>query len=256
MVRFPPLPELPPALAGKAFAVVRGAYAGPVEQGAALLRPMRAAAPVVIDAFASMPVGALEKIASDPVDPMPFFSWTETLSDLGPATAQTLLRLYAASPAAPFFAIEARHVGGSAAIRAPRDNAFSLRGAEYVLFVYGLADIPQRPSALPGYLASDAPPAAMQTQRAPAMSGQEPSPEVERAIRGYLATVASALKPHATGLLYYNFLGESDISPERARATHTPAHYQRLATLKAVYDPANMFRYNPNIKPAGPAIAH
>jgi hypothetical protein len=232
MIRFPPMPELPPALAGNAFAVARGCYAGPVERGEALLRPMRAVAPVVIDAFARMPIGALEKISSDPVDPMPVFSWSETLNDLGPATAQTLLRLYAEAPATPFFAIEARHMGGSAAIRAPRENAFSLRDAEYALFVYGLAAIP------------------------PLMPDGQPTPEVERAISHYLATVASALKPHATGLQYYNFLGESDISPERGRATHTPAHYQRLAMLKAVYDPANMFRYNPNIMPAGPSIAH
>lgn len=221
-IRFPAIPDIPAPLAGKSFCVVRGCYVGWAARGEALLRPMRQAAPVAVDAFASMPIGELEAISSDPVDPMPLFSWTETLNDLGPATARALIRLHASAPDVPFFAVEARHIGGSAAIRAPRDNAFSLRDTEFVLFIYGLF----------------------------------PAPELEPAIRSYFAEVMTTLKPHVTGMQYYNFLSEMDITPERGRATHTPAHYQRLAALKAVYDPANLFRFNPNITPAGPAIAH
>lgn len=221
-LRFPDIPDIPPPLAGKTFAVVRGCYVGWAARGEALLRPMRQAALVAVDAFTTLNIGELEGISSDPVDPMPVFSWTETLNDLGPETAQALLRLHESAPDVPFFAIEARHVGGSAAIRAPRDNAFSLRGAEFVLFIYGLF----------------------------------PAPELGPAIKSYLGQVTDTLKPHATGMQYYNFLSETDMTPERGRATHTPAHNQRLAALKAVYDPANLFRYNPNIPPAGPAIAH
>jgi len=36
----------------------------------------------------------------------------------------------------------------------------------------------------------------------------------------------------------------------RTRAAYSPEHYQRLVALKGRYDPANMFRFNPNIPPS------
>lgn len=38
--------------------------------------------------------------------------------------------------------------------------------------------------------------------------------------------------------------------PEQVRASYEPGTYRRLAKLKAVYDPSNMFRLNHNIPPA------
>ena len=52
------------------------------------------------------------------------------------------------------------------------------------------------------------------------------------------------------------YLSEMDTTPERCRTTHTPAHYQRLAAIKASYDPENMFRFNPNIAPAETPTVH
>jgi hypothetical protein len=216
MLRLPAMPGIPPQIAGQTLCVVRGLYDGEAAMGEALLRPMRAAAELVFDAFGPMPASELEKIASDPIDPMPVASWTETLRDLDAATARTLIELMESAPDVPFFAIEARHMGGSLAIQAPlRASAFSLRDASFVLFTYGLlAD-----------------------------------PALEPVFTRYFAELATALRPYTTGALYYNFLSDMDTTPERGRATHTPAYRRRLDAIKAVYDPANMFRYNPNIAP-------
>lgn len=222
MIRIPPMPDMPPALSGQTLCVVRGCYLGAAAEGEALLRPMREAAPLVLDAFGPMPASELATIANDPEDPMPVASWTETLRDLEEETAQALLRLMESAPDAPFFALEARHLGGSVAIQAPLESAaFSLRDVEFVLFSYGLLA----------------------------------APEQEPAFRRYFAQMAEELRPYATGRLYYNFLTDMDTTPERGRATHTPEHYQRLAAIKAVYDPTNLFRFNPNIAPDADALA-
>jgi FAD/FMN-containing dehydrogenase len=46
---------------------------------------------------------------------------------------------------------------------------------------------------------------------------------------------------------YVNFLVDE---PERVRAAYPGATYDRLARIKARYDPDNLFRMNQNIPPA------
>jgi hypothetical protein len=55
------------------------------------------------------------------------------------------------------------------------------------------------------------------------------------------------MRPFSTGGVYANNLGEE--GTERIRAAYGD-NYQRLATVKAKYDPANFFRSNQNIQPA------
>jgi FAD/FMN-containing dehydrogenase len=56
-----------------------------------------------------------------------------------------------------------------------------------------------------------------------------------------------AMWPHMTGGVYVNYLGVE--GAERVRAAYG-ANYDRLAALKAKYDPSNLFRLNQNIPPA------
>jgi FAD/FMN-containing dehydrogenase len=55
------------------------------------------------------------------------------------------------------------------------------------------------------------------------------------------------LKPYASGA-YANFL--SDASERSVAAAYPTATYARLASVKAKYDPDNIFNQNHNIKPA------
>lgn len=76
-----------------------------------------------------------------------------------------------------------------------------------------------------------------------------PTPELFEADRAWVRSFWEALRPHAAGAgSYVNFMAEYD--EDRVRATYGPAKYDRLARLKARYDPNNVFRLNANIKPA------
>jgi hypothetical protein len=55
------------------------------------------------------------------------------------------------------------------------------------------------------------------------------------------------MRAYASPGLYVNFLGDEGDGPIREAYR---ANYQRLAAIKAQYDPENFFRRNQNIKPA------
>jgi FAD/FMN-containing dehydrogenase len=52
--------------------------------------------------------------------------------------------------------------------------------------------------------------------------------------------------PYSTGGAYVNYLSEG----EDVHSAYGDARFQRLAAIKAQYDPANLFRFNQNIPPA------
>ncbi len=71
--------------------------------------------------------------------------------------------------------------------------------------------------------------------------------ENERNI-AYTRAIASAMEPWATGRAYLNFIGDEGLG--RVEAAFGPERFARLQTLKATWDPQNLFRHNQNIPPA------
>lgn len=57
------------------------------------------------------------------------------------------------------------------------------------------------------------------------------------------------MAPWATGGVYLNFIGAE--GEDRIRRAYGEAKYARLASIKAEYDPGNVFRGNQNVVPAG-----
>jgi FAD/FMN-containing dehydrogenase len=77
-----------------------------------------------------------------------------------------------------------------------------------------------------------------------------PGPELYEADRPWVRNFWDALRPHAVGSgSYVNFMSEYE--EDRVRAAYGEAKYQRLARVKAEWDPENLFHLNANIKPAG-----
>jgi FAD/FMN-containing dehydrogenase len=77
-----------------------------------------------------------------------------------------------------------------------------------------------------------------------------PTPELMVADRTWVRSVWEALRPHMLGRGSYVNAISDDQDDDRVRASYGPEKYERLAEIKAKYDPGNVFHRNANIKPA------
>ena len=78
-------------------------------------------------------------------------------------------------------------------------------------------------------------------------AGVDADPANAAAIRDWSIGYFEALHPHSAGGAYVNMM--MDEGQERVRASYRD-NYDRLARIKAEYDPGNLFRVNQNIEPA------
>ena len=74
------------------------------------------------------------------------------------------------------------------------------------------------------------------------------SPSEDAACVGWARALYDAAAPFATGGVYVNFMPDDE--PQRVRAGAYGSNYERLAAIKAKYDPKNLFRMNQNVAPA------
>ena len=78
-------------------------------------------------------------------------------------------------------------------------------------------------------------------------AGVDPDPANVATIRNWSIDYHEALHPYSAGGAYVNMM--MDEGEERVRASYRD-NYARLARVKRMYDPDNLFRVNQNIKPA------
>lgn len=214
LMNFPPLPVIPEFLRGQSFAIVRGCYAGPIEQGEALLASWRAWQAPLIDDFKAMPFSQVATISNDPLDPVPGHSTGAWLSELSDGAIDVLTHYaYGVEGPSPITVTESRLAGGAIARVDPEANAYSHRQAQFVLQAIGMA----------------------------------PTPEASQRLIQYFAQFKRDLQPYMTGV-YLNFL-EGEEAQQQVKNGYSAAAYQRLAAIKAQYDPDNLLGYSFNISP-------
>jgi hypothetical protein len=142
LMHFPPAPQLPDALRGRALVQLTLAFLGEVDDGDALVAPLRALAPE-IDRVGVTPAAALGDIAGDPVDPVPDRGHSRLLATLSPGTVDAVVAL--ADPAVTV--VELRHLGG--ALRRPaHPGAAGALEAEALVFASGVPASPGQERAL------------------------------------------------------------------------------------------------------------
>jgi FAD/FMN-containing dehydrogenase len=80
--------------------------------------------------------------------------------------------------------------------------------------------------------------------------GLAPDAGVQAAERGWVRGLWEALSPYAIGSGDGYINGMTDFYDDRVRGSYGTAKYERLARIKAEYDPDNVFHLNANIRPA------
>ncbi len=134
LMRFPPLPELPPELRGQAFVIVMLAYAGDAGAGAELVAPLRAVGAPAIDTLATIPARDLAQVAGDPPGPVPGIGDTALLRELD---VEAYLGVGGPEAQTGLTSIELRHLGGAVGRSDPGHGAGDSIDAQFILFAVG-----------------------------------------------------------------------------------------------------------------------
>ena len=137
ITRVPDLPFIPEIVRGHTLLAVRFAFPGSAAEGERLAAPLRAAAPVYIDALAEMDPALMDTIHGDPKDPAAGWVAGHMLSDLDEELADTILGFAGAGKDFPFVALEMRHLGLATETDVPGGSAVSGRSAKATLSVFG-----------------------------------------------------------------------------------------------------------------------
>ena len=208
----PALPVVPPELVGRPVIAVTACYAGDIDDGARVLRPMRDFGSPVLDVFAPKPFLAHEQMF-DPSYRHGCWYYVRSC-DVAALTDDVIdvVAEYGRRISSPLSSIALWQMGGAVG-RVPDDaTAFSGRSVGFTFNING------------------------NSETADGFQGQ----------RQWARDYWTALAPFHTGV-YVNFLMEE--GEARVRQAYGDGKYERLTTLKRKYDPMNFFRLNQNISP-------
>jgi FAD/FMN-containing dehydrogenase len=210
----PPLPFLPEDVHGKPIVMVGACYAGSLEDGAEVVRPLKQFGSPIVDLLEPKPYVALQSM----FDPSVLHGWhyywkSVELPPLTDGAVETLVE-HASALTSPKSYCIVFQLGGALGRVGEGETAFSQRGAAHNVNINAV--------------------------------WTEEDPEAERHI-AWARDFFEAMQPHAGGHVYLNFLG--DEGGDRVRQAYGAENYKRLLELKRAYDPTNFFRLNQNIAP-------
>jgi FAD/FMN-containing dehydrogenase len=133
LVRFPPFPQVPEPLRGRALVAVTSVHLAGEGEGAAALEPLRAVADPYLDTMATVPAPALADVAGDPQDPTPARQMGRLVDRLDDEAIAAYVELAGPDADVPLIFLELRHLGGALARSAPEHGALDAVDAPYLL---------------------------------------------------------------------------------------------------------------------------
>jgi FAD/FMN-containing dehydrogenase len=202
---------VPRELVGKLACAVLVTYAGEESDAREAMKPLMELKPAG-EMLESMPYAELQCMLDDPPGYRNY--WSADYLDDFPDQAVELFCSRADDMIVPSPSQHVLFPQGGAVGRGDSGFPISWRGARWVVHPFGLWEDP----------ADD-----------------------ERG-RRWARDIGADLQPWATGAVYHNFIG--DEGEDRLVAGFGRENYERLARVKAEYDPDNVFHLNPNVKPA------
>jgi FAD/FMN-containing dehydrogenase len=206
----PPMPFVPESAHGKLVVMILLCYAGDAEAGARAVAPFRAVAEPLADMVRPTRYPELFP-PEDPSYHPAVVGQNMFIERVDRGTAETIVDYLRRSDASMRVA-QLRVLGGAMARVASEATAFAHRDCRIMAHVAAFYDGPD-----------------------------------DRPVRqSWVTAFAAALHQENTGA-YVNFLG--DEGGARVRAAYPGSTWDRLAAIKARYDPTNVFRLNQNIPP-------
>jgi FAD/FMN-containing dehydrogenase len=216
VVRFgtaPPLPAIPEHLHWRPVLLIGTCYAGPIEDGERVLRPLRACRTPLLDLAGPAPYVGFQSALDSTVLHGWSYYWKSTyLPELRDELIDVIVE-HAFSASSPRSYVALFHLTGAVGRVAEGATAFGNRQASHAITLDGV----WRP-------------------------GEDFGDRDTAWTRAFFA----ALDRFRDGV-YVNFLG-GDEHPDRVREAYGSV-YDRLVDVKTAYDPDNVFHHNQNIRP-------
>jgi FAD/FMN-containing dehydrogenase len=212
MMTVPPGPPFPEELHLRKMCGIVWCYQGSMEQANTILESIRSYRPPAFEFFAPMPFPMLQGMF-DGIYPtgLQWYWKADFFRDLSDAAIEKHLEYASVMPTWQS-SMHLYPVNGKVNRVGETDTAFSYRDAVWSEVIVGV----------------------------------DPDPANYGKISDWARNYYNALHPFGAGGAYLNFM--MDEGEERIRATYR-GNYDRLAAIKAKYDPWNFFRVNQNIRP-------
>ena len=208
----PPLPFIPENRHGDTFLAFVACWAGPVDQGEAMLKPLHDVAPVVAEHVGEMPYPALNSAFDALLPPGLQHYWKANfVTELSDAVVDAHLEHGPKVPAVNS-TVHIYPINGACHRVASDATAFAYRDANFASVVVGAW----------------------------------PDPSQNEANIRWVRDYYDATAPLSQEGGYVNFMAGDD--QDRIKANYR-GNYERLVQVKRTYDPDNLFHLNQNIRP-------
>jgi FAD/FMN-containing dehydrogenase len=209
----PPAPGFPESLHLRKVAVVVWCYLGPPEEAAAVFAPVREVGPPILDGIAEVPYPGLQSAFDELYPPGLQWYWRhDFIRELPDEAIDRHVEMGRRLPSV-HSTMHMYPVDGAVHDVGSEDTAFGFRDCLWSQVIVGV----------------------------------DPDPAKADELRSFAVDYWEALHPYSAGGAYVNMMMEE--GPERVRASYR-GNYDRLARIKAAYDPDNVFHVNQNIEPA------
>ncbi|MFM9262467.1 FAD-binding oxidoreductase [Rhodococcus sp. 5A-K4] len=149
-LQLPPLPQVPPPLAGRLTFAVRFASLADEGEAEQIINRIRSVATPLIDAVGTLPYAAIAAVHADPIEPMPTHESTALTTELSHEAVDALLSVAGPGSQSPQTVVELRLLGGALAREPKHRSAFCHRDASFALMVAGVL-VPPSADAVVGH---------------------------------------------------------------------------------------------------------